>query len=86
MNQVQTQHQTQLPRQQRNRPLPAKIEQRLIDLLTMKEFDMQEVNWCRATYWTRRDDWHAILVACHNAALARIPAEGAARRAGEVRP
>ncbi|MDQ1831960.1 hypothetical protein [Massilia scottii] len=64
-----------------DRPIPAKIEQRLMELLKMKEFDMQEVNWCRATYWTRRDDWHLILVACHNAALARTAAESV-----EVRP
>ncbi|MDQ1924688.1 hypothetical protein [Massilia pseudoviolaceinigra] len=52
-----------------------------MELLKMKEFDMQEVNWCRATYWTRRDDWHLILVACHSAALARTAAESV-----EVRP
>ena len=67
------------------RPIPAKIEQRLIDLLKMREFDMQEVNWCRATYWNRRSDWHAILVACHDTALARTAAQGTAVRAGEVR-
>ncbi|NHZ98065.1 hypothetical protein [Massilia sp. CCM 8734] len=72
--------------QQVERPIPAKIEQRLMELLKMKEFDMQEVNWCRATYWARRDDWHAILVACHNAGLARIATESAAARAVEVLP
>ncbi|MFB9242380.1 hypothetical protein IV454_16285 [Massilia antarctica] len=67
---------------QLDRPIPAKIEQRLMELLKMKEFDMQEVNWCRSTYWARRDDWHLILVSCHNAALART----AAARTVEVRP
>ena len=66
-------------------PIPAKIEQRLMELLKMKEFDMQEVNWCRDTYWTARSDWHAILVACYGAALTRTAAKGAAAHAGEVR-
>ncbi|ATQ74841.1 hypothetical protein CR152_32055 [Massilia violaceinigra] len=69
-----------------DRPVPAKIEQRLMELLKMKEFDMQEVTWCRATYWARRGDWHAILVACHDTALARIATEAAAACATEVRP
>ena len=69
-----------------DRPIPAKIEQRLMELLKMKEFDMQEVNWCRATYWTRRTDWHAILVGCYDTALARTAAKGADARATEVRP
>lgn len=71
--------------QQFERPIPAKIEQRLIDLLKMREFDMQEVNWCRATYWAKRSDWHAILVASHDTALARIAAERAAACSTEVR-
>lgn len=52
-------------------PLPEKIERRLMDLLKMKEFDMGEVNWCRATYWSARGDWHKTLVDCYAAALAR---------------
>ena len=67
------------------RPIPAKIEQRLMELLKMKEFDMQEVNWCRDTYWAARSDWHVILVACYGTALARTAAKGAAAHAGEVR-
>jgi hypothetical protein len=75
MNQVQEQEQRQQPVQKPDqgptRPLPAKIEARLMELLKMKEFDMQEVNWCRTTYWGARDDWHKILIACLAAALAR---------------
>lgn len=37
----------------------------------MNEFDINEVNWCRATYWSARADWHKTLVDCHAAALAR---------------
>ncbi len=58
------------------RPLPAKIEKRLADLLAMEEFDQGEVAWCRAAYWSARDDWHTILIACFNQAQLRatVPA------------
>jgi hypothetical protein len=42
-----------------------------MELLQMNEFDINEVNWCRATYWSARADWHKTLVDCHAAALAR---------------
>ena len=53
------------------RPLPQKIEMRLAELLEMGEFDKGEVAWCRAAYWGARDDWHKILVDCHDEALRR---------------
>ncbi|MDB5911181.1 MAG: hypothetical protein JWP34_5298 [Massilia sp.] len=73
MRQVQDQEPqpVQKPGQEPVRSLPAKIEARLTELLKMKEFDMGEVQWCRATYWGARDDWHKILVACNAVALAR---------------
>lgn len=54
--------------------LPAKIENRLMELVQMKEFNLVEVEECRRTYWARRGEWHTILVNCHNRALARAGA------------
>ncbi len=55
------------------RQLPPKIEARLNELLRMGEFDDEEVRWCRAAYWSARDDWHQILIACYAQAQARFP-------------
>ena len=54
------------------RPIPEKIEKRLMELLKMEEFDMQEVELCRATYWSARSDWHITLVNCYDSAIERI--------------
>jgi hypothetical protein len=54
-----------------NQPLPEKIENRLAELLALGEFDEGEVAWCRRSYWNARDDWHKILVACHDMAVHR---------------
>lgn len=51
--------------------LPAKIEQRLGELVQIGEFDQEDVAHCRASYWTARDDWHKILVDCYEIALRR---------------
>ena len=56
---------------EKQRALPPKIETRLADLIHMGEFDRGDVAHCRRTYWSARADWHQILVACHEAALAR---------------
>lgn len=58
--------------QKNTKALPAKIENRLTELVKMKEFNVAEVALCRRTYWERRAEWHAILVNCHNAALKRL--------------
>lgn len=78
MKQVQNQEPqpVQKPGQEPLRPVPEKIEARLMELLKMKEFDMGEVKWCRATYWGARDDWHKILIACHAAAVYRQTSQG----------
>lgn len=71
-------------------PLPPKIEKRLAELVGMGEFDQGDVHHCRTSYWSARDDWHKILVDCHEAAVARkraaaraapAPASSAARAA-----
>ena len=54
-----------------NQPLPEKIEHRLTELLALGEFDEGEATWCRRSYWSARDDWHKILVACHDMAQRR---------------
>ena len=51
-------------------PLPPKIERRLAELVQMGEFDQGDVRHCRTSYWAARDDWHKILIDCHNMALA----------------
>lgn len=53
------------------KPLPAKIERRLAELLRLGEFDQGEVAWCRRDYWNARDDWHITLINCYEVALAR---------------
>lgn len=53
------------------RALPQKIEQRLADLVQLGEFDQGDVQHCRRSYWGARDDWHQILIACYDSALAR---------------
>ncbi len=60
--------------QKNTEALPAKIENRLMELVKMKEFSLTEVEECRRTYWARRGEWHTILVNCHNRALARLGA------------
>jgi|SRR5450830_37877 len=62
----------------RRRPLPDKIERRLAELLTRGEFDQGEEDWCRRSYWSARDDWHSILVACYESARARARSESRA--------
>ena len=70
------------------KPLPPKIEKRLAELVGMGEFDQGDVHHCRTSYWSARDDWHKILVDCHDAALQRLqesaapaaPAPAAQRR------
>lgn len=52
--------------------LPGKIERRLAELVQMGEFDQGDVNHCRASYWDARDDWHKILVDCHEEAQRRL--------------
>lgn len=54
------------------KPLPPKIEKRLADLVGMGEFDQGDVHHCRTSYWSARDDWHKILVDCHDAAQRRL--------------
>lgn len=44
--------------------LPPRVEQRLSDLVEMEEFDMEEVRYCRQTYWDDREGWHSILINC----------------------
>lgn len=51
--------------------LPGKIENRLMELKEMKEFNEMEIDYCRRTYWDERDEWHQILIRYHNRALAR---------------
>lgn len=58
------------------RPLPAKIEKRLADLVGMGEFDSSEVEHCRETYWDDRDGWHQVLIHTYDRAKERI-AKGA---------
>ena len=53
------------------RPLPHKIELRLAELVRLGDFDQDDVAHCRRTYWGARDDWHVILVDCHERALQR---------------
>lgn len=67
--------------QKKDRDLPAKIEKRLADLVAMKKFNMQEVEYCRSTYWNRfpdgtaqRHEWHSLLVSCFDRAQARTGA------------
>jgi len=65
--------------------LPAKIEHRLAELISMGEFDQGDVAHCRTSYWSARADWHKILVDCYESAVARqraapAPAPGAAAR------
>lgn len=54
------------------KPLPEKIERRLAELVQMGEFDQGDVQLCRATYWSARNDWHKILIDCYDMALQRI--------------
>lgn len=54
------------------KPLPPKIEKRLAELVGMGEFDQGDVHHCRTSYWSARDDWHKILVDCHDTALLRL--------------
>lgn len=54
------------------KPLPPKIEKRLADLVGMGEFDQGDVRHCRSSYWSAREDWHKILVDCHDTALRRL--------------
>ena len=63
-----------MTQQKNTEALPAKIENRLMELVKMKEFNLTEVEECRRTYWARRGEWHTILVNCHNRALARLGA------------
>lgn len=49
-------------------PLPEKIEKRLMELVAMEEFDMEEVDYCRKTYWDDREGWHSILINCYERA------------------
>lgn len=51
--------------------IPAKIENRLADLMKLKEFDLKEAEYCRSTYWNDRDGWHTILINCYARAVAR---------------
>lgn len=55
-------------------PLPQKIERRLAELVQLGEFDQGDVRHCRTSYWSARDDWHKILIDCHDMALARATA------------
>jgi len=55
-------------------PLPPKVERRLAELVQMGEFDQGDVRHCRTSYWSARDDWHKILIDCHDMALARTTA------------
>lgn len=52
--------------------LPEKIEKRLDTLVQMGEFDQGDVQHCRHSYWSARDDWHKILIDCYQAACARL--------------
>lgn len=54
-----------------HQPLPEKIERRIAELIEMGEFDQQDVDHCRSTYWAARGVWHEILVACYETALQR---------------
>lgn len=56
-----------------DKPLPAKIEKRLADLVGMGEFGQDDVAHCRRTYWTAREDWHQILIDCYEMAKTRAP-------------
>ena len=60
--------------QKNTEALPVKIENRLMELVQMKEFNLGEVEECRRTYWVHRAEWHTILVNCHNRALVRVGA------------
>lgn len=60
--------------------LPERVEKRLADLVEMEEFDMEEVGYCRQTYWEDRDGWHQTLVNCFDRAQQRIADEKLAAR------
>lgn len=64
------------------RKLPGKIEKRLADLVEMEEFDMEEVEHCRRTYWDDREGWHSILINCYERAKEGIG--GAITREGRI--
>jgi len=57
------------------KPLPPKIEKRLAELVQMGEFDRGDVNHCRSSYWSARNDWHTILIDCYDEAARRKWAE-----------
>jgi hypothetical protein len=57
------------------KPLPQKIEKRLAELAQMGEFDQGDVNHCRISYWSARDDWHKILIDCYDEAKRRTQHE-----------
>lgn len=56
------------------KPLPERVEKRLADLVEMQEFDAEEVECCRQTYWDDRDGWHSILIGCYDRAQQRTKA------------
>lgn len=54
-----------------SKALPQRIERRLAELVALNEFDQEEVEQCRKTYWDDRDGWHSVLIGCYERAQQR---------------